>query len=136
HPIDFGQLVAGDAVPTWQYLASENGRHLYVRVAPVLEADAISAADDAIVATRRVLAEVKARHPDIVAGLTGVEVVEADETSVAIVDSTWASVVATVLITLLLVLAFHSWRIPVLAMAALLLGIAWSFGYVTLAIGH
>ncbi len=138
-PVDFAaamQQAGGEAAAQWQYFQSENGRHYYIRVTPTLEKGTISAAENAIAATRAIIAEVSARHPGVEVGLTGVEVVEADETQVATFDGTVSSIIATVVITFLLIMSFHSWRVPVMAMISLLVGIAWSFGYLTLAIGH
>ncbi len=69
-------------------------------------------------------------------GLTGIPVIEMDETQVATLDSTYASIVSVVLILILLMVAFYSVRTPLLAIASLLIGIAWTFGYVTLVVGH
>lgn len=135
-PVDFGRLMNGTDAMGWQYFVSDNGRHFYIRVSPVLETGTISAAERAIAETRAIISEVSARHPEVEVGLTGVEVVEADETQVAMVDSTISSVVAAIIISALLILAFHSWRLPLIAMVSLLVGIAWSFGFVTVSIGH
>ncbi len=131
-----GDLMNGDESGSYQYLESDNGRMLFLRVTPVREEGGINAMGPAIASIRKVMADVTPRHPDVEAGLTGIEVVEADETDAAIRDSTIASIVAFVLIASLLVLAFQSVRTPVLAMIALLIGVAWAFGYTTLAVGH
>ncbi len=126
----------GDAGQTWQYLASPNNRLLFVRITAVTQAGMLNALEPAIARIRAVIAQVSTQFPGAEMGLTGIEVVEADETTAATVDSTVASLIAVVLISLLLIVAFHSVRSPLLAMAALLVGIAWSFGFLTLAIGH
>ena len=120
----------------WQYLASRNERLLFIRVTPREERDVINSMGPAIAACRRLIDEVAGRYEGVEVGLTGIEVVEADETDAAVRDSTYASVVALVLIAVLLISAFHSWRMPLLALASLLFAIAWSFGYLTVAIGH
>jgi len=74
--------------------------------------------------------------PDVEWGVTGLPVIEADETSEAIHDSTIASVLAIGLITLLMVIAFRGLMVPLLAAAALLVGMAWSFGWLMLSVGH
>src|SRR5690606_28936011 len=85
---------------------------------------------------RSLLGELSPRYPSVQAGLTGIDVVESDETNAAAWDSTWTSIVAAALITALLIGGFHSWRFPILAMLTLGVAIAWSFGFITLAIGH
>lgn len=74
--------------------------------------------------------------PDIEWGVTGLPVIEADETTEAIHDSTIASVMAIVLITLLMIVAFRGFMVPLLAAAALLVGMAWSFGWLMISVGH
>lgn len=141
----------GDAVPSlaewvegaandqqnWQFLASQpDGRLLFLRVTPMLESDAINAQHRAMQGIRGHLAAVATRYPGVEMGLTGLEAVEADETTAATRDSALASVVAFIVIAALLVTAFHSWRMPLLVLAALVIGVTWTFGFVTLAIGY
>jgi uncharacterized protein len=88
-----------------------------------------------VAAVRRGLAQVQ-QKAGVRAGLTGIPVIEADETIVSMRDSTRASVLAVIAIAALLIFALHGWVLPVLSVAALLVGVAWSFGFLTLAIGH
>ena len=118
------------------YLTSENDRLLFIRITPRKVPGLINALEPAITAIRDAIGLVESGHPQIDVGLTGIDVVEADETDAAIRDSTIASVIALVLISLLLITAFHSWTTPLLACAALLVGIAWSFGFLTVVVGH
>jgi predicted RND superfamily exporter protein len=120
----------------WHYLTTTNGRLMIIRVTPELATDTLNAVEPAIRAIRAALAEVLAANPGGAAGLTGIEVVEADETDAATRDSAIASVVAVVLIAVLLIAAFHSVRTPLLIVASLLVGVAWAFGFLTLAIGY
>lgn len=69
-------------------------------------------------------------------GVTGIGPIEADETSQSIKDSTIASILAIVLITLLMLAAFRGAIVPLLAAGALLIGITWSFGWLSVSIGH
>ncbi len=134
---NFGDL----AMPTEEavgreYLVSPNGRLLFIRVTPRFENGSINALRPAITAIREVVTKYAAQYPQIEAGLTGIDVVEADETDAATRDSTIASIIAAALITVLLLSAFHSWRTPLLVMLALTAGITWSFGFLTLTVGH
>lgn len=119
----------------WIHLTSDNGRLLFARISPK-RGDSIIAADGAVTLVRDRMTALRSQYPQVQAGLTGIEVVEADETRIAVRDSTRASILAVVLIAGVLIAAFHSWRAPLLAMIALLLGIAWTFGFLTLAVGH
>ena len=118
------------------YLTSDNDRLFFIRVTPHKTAGSINALSNAITAIRSQIAHVSPRYPGVEAGLTGIDVVETDETDVATRDSTITSIIASILITLMLIVAFHSWRVPLLAMIALLTGIAWSFGFLTLTVGY
>lgn len=121
---------------TWQYLTSPNGRFLFMRIAPRIDEGSINAIGQTIAAVRADIDALKQQFPDVKAGLTGVEVIEADETDAATRDATFASIVALVAIAALLILAFRSVRTPMLLVITLIVGIAWSFGFLVLAIGY
>lgn len=89
-----------------------------------------------IAALREILREVTDRNAPVRIGLTGMPVLEDDEMRVSQQDMTWASVGSMAGVILLLQLGFRQWRHTLLAVAILLVGMAWSFGYITLAIGH
>ncbi len=123
-----------------QYLTSSNGRLYFIRITPLEEPDKLNALKGAIDSIQQVLTE-QLNYPEyqdhnLQAGLTGIEVVEGEETAIATRDSTIATIIASILIAILLMLAFHSVRGPLLAMIALFIGIAWSFGVLTVTIGH
>ncbi|MFA9478346.1 MMPL family transporter [Phycisphaerales bacterium AB-hyl4] len=135
--VDLMQFAAPGMSPAeWEYLATPNQRFLIMQVVPREDPGALSPIGRSIGEVRRLLREVGRDYPDVAFGTTGVAVVETDETAAATADSTKASILAVVLITLLLVAAFHSLRMPLLLMIALMIGIAWSFGFLTLAVGH
>ncbi len=135
---EFGSMVmgAGSSGAGRQYLTTHNGRLLLLRITPRRDPGAISAFAGPIKTIRDRISEVSGSYPGIDVGLTGIDVIESDETDAATRDSAIASAAASILIAILLVTAFHSWRVPLLAMLALLVGIAWSFGFLTLSIGH
>ncbi|MEX0653940.1 MAG: MMPL family transporter, partial [Phycisphaeraceae bacterium] len=136
-PVDLMRFASpGMAGQGWEYLATPNQRFLIMRVVPREEPGALSPIGQAIGAVRAILDDARRDYPDVDFGMTGVEVVETDETAAATADSTKASIVAIVLITLLLIVAFQSLRMPLLLVIALLIGVAWSFGFLTLAVGH
>ncbi len=120
----------------WQYFTGESCRLHFIRVTPVRDVESLNDMGDAITAIRRTIAQVTGEHPGVEVGLTGIEVVEADETNAAMTDSIIASIVAVTLIAGLLIGAFHSWRTPLIAVVALLVAIACTFGYLTVTIGH
>jgi hopanoid biosynthesis associated RND transporter like protein HpnN len=73
---------------------------------------------------------------DLEWGVTGIPAIEADETAQSIRDSTLASILAFILITGLMLAVFRGVIVPLLAAACLLIGMAWSFGWVMLSVGH
>jgi predicted RND superfamily exporter protein len=125
-----------DSAQDWQYLTSPNGRFLFMRITPRIEDGSINALGDTIAAVRLHVDEVGDQFPGLEAGLTGVEVIEADETNAATRDATMASIVALVGIAVLLVISFRGVRTPIMLLATLVIGIAWSFGFLLLAIGY
>ncbi|MCE9591213.1 MAG: MMPL family transporter [Planctomycetes bacterium] len=137
-PLDFGAMVTppDEDNSNWHYLTSENGRLLFIRVTPRLDREALDAITPALEAIRSQVARVAAGHPGVEIGITGIEVMEADETAAATWDSTWTSILAAVLITALLITAYHGWRTPFFAMVALVMGIAWSYGFLFITVGH
>jgi uncharacterized protein len=138
NPTPLGALMEPEALSPWTYQYTENGRLLIMRITPHKQADSINALGPAIAGVRKLLDEARGRIPGagVQVGMTGIDVLEADETDAATWDSTKASIIAAVLIAALLVLAFQSWRTPMLLMAALSLGVAWAFGFLTLTVGH
>lgn len=81
-------------------------------------------------------ARAAADHPDLEVGVTGTPVLESDETEQSMRDGMIASIASLVLISALMIIVYRGVTTPLLALAALLLGVAWSFGWVTLAVGH
>ncbi len=69
-------------------------------------------------------------------GVTGIPVLESDETTQSTKDATLASILSFALIALLMLLVYRALAVPLIAMFALLVGVAWSFAWVTLAVGH
>ena len=117
---------------------SPDDRFYFLRVSPIRDEGSLNEFATAITSIRDVLAahEKEATASSMSLGLTGIPVIEMDETQVASTDSTIASIVSVVLILIVLMIAFYSVRTPLLAVLSLLIGIAWSFGYLTLVIGH
>ncbi len=125
--------------PEFVPLYSESGRLRLVQVSPRAEDNAISAIAPAVETIRRHIAETLEEDPafaELAVGLTGIGAIEADETALSIADSTLASVIGAVLIVVLIVGALRRWKAPLLAMLSLAMGIALTFGYLTLVVGH
>jgi hopanoid biosynthesis associated RND transporter like protein HpnN len=115
------------------YLVSDNGKYLLLQVAP---GDGVKDGPDPTEAIERDLKTVRAAFPGVIAGMTGgPALAHAEETTTAH-DIALASLIAIVSNVLLLVIPFTAVVEPLFAVLALLAGVAWSFGFTTLAIGH
>ncbi len=90
----------------------------------------------AVVRLRDILHQDQIHHPDVTIGLTGLPILENDEMNTSQQDMLFAGLVSLLGVAALFVAGFGGIRLPLLTVAALLVGMAWSFGYVTLAIGH
>ena len=77
-----------------------------------------------------------ASYPGIEVGLTGRAVIEADEMAVAQRDMALATIVAVLGVAALFVAFFRGLVRPAFATITLILGVCWSLGVTTLAIGH
>jgi uncharacterized protein len=115
------------------YLASENGKYLLMNVAP---GDGVDGGPDPVDAIESDLAVVRAGFPGLEAGITGGPALARAEASATEHDIALASVIAVVSNVLLVVIPFAGVVEPAFALAALLIGVAWSFGFTTLAVGH
>jgi len=135
-PVGVLARAQANLVEPWQYLATRNERLLMIRITPKPEADALDPFDLSIRQIRRIMDEVRPDFPGIDFGLTGINVIESDETVAVQRDMTIVSSGGTVLIAILLVLAFHSFRLPIIMTASLGVAIIWTFGFATLAVGH
>lgn len=85
---------------------------------------------------REIIAESEAEHPEVKLGLTGIPFLEADEMAKSQEDMTLASVISFAGVAVILVLGFRSLRHPMISMVMLTVGICWSLGFTTVAIGH
>ncbi|MBX3411338.1 MAG: MMPL family transporter [Pirellulales bacterium] len=87
-------------------------------------------------ALRDLTGRVAARHPEVKIGVTGLPVMENDEMRTSNRSLVYASALSFVGVGLLIVAGFGGLRHAILANLVLLAGMAWSFGWVTLSVGH
>jgi hopanoid biosynthesis associated RND transporter like protein HpnN len=87
-------------------------------------------------ALRQIIAQVKAQHPNTSIGLTGLPVIENDEMRSSQTSMSWASILSFAGVAFVFLLGFGGWRHPLIGNVALMAGMAWAFGFATLAIGH
>ena len=119
------------------FLVSGNRRFLFMLVQPAEPEEAgLTELQDAIVTIRRIIHELRAEFPGLDAGLTGIEVLDTDEMTSAQSDAPAATLATTLGIGLLYLIFFQRIRHPVLILSSLLVGLCWTMGFVTLAVGH
>ncbi|MCO6457595.1 MAG: MMPL family transporter, partial [Pirellulaceae bacterium] len=85
---------------------------------------------------RRVVRELARHEPDVRLGVTGLPVLEHDEMQASQDDMLRTGLVSLVGVAVLFITGFGGVRLPLMTVLALLLAMAWSFGFVTLAVGH
>lgn len=124
------------AVANDGFLWSADKRLLFVLVKPKQQAGEFGRFNEAV---RHMRADVRAlqhTYPDVEVGITGKDVLDADEMGVAQRDTTIATMLSAVGVTLLYVAMFREVVRPLLALATLLIGACWALGWTTLTIGH
>ncbi len=87
-------------------------------------------------ALRQIVAGVQAQHRDVQIGLTGLPVIENDEMRASQTSMSQASLLSFVGVAFVFLAGFGGWRHPLIGNVALMAGMAWAFGFATLAIGH
>ncbi|HWA97648.1 MAG TPA: MMPL family transporter [Pirellulales bacterium] len=119
-----------------EYLLTNEGRLGFVLLRMSRGEDGFARCNEAVDALRELIAKVEASHPGTRVGLTGLPVMENDEMRASQSSMLWASIISFVGVAVLFVAGFGGVRHALLANVVLLLGMAWSFGFVTVTIGH
>ena len=85
---------------------------------------------------RELVRETQSDVPGVNAGITGEPVLNYDETRQAEQDVNRAALLALVLVATIFVCGYHEIRRPIMATVCLLVGIGYTLGFATLAVGH
>ncbi|MBI3249892.1 MAG: MMPL family transporter [Deltaproteobacteria bacterium] len=113
------------------FLVSANRRFVFLMVEPQENRE-----EEAIVAIRKAVQTLKGEFLGLKVGVTGTEALNTDETASTQADAGVATVVSLLGVTLLYLLFFRKIRHPLFIISALTIGLAWTMGFVTLAVGH
>jgi hopanoid biosynthesis associated RND transporter like protein HpnN len=134
-PSPWGDLIdaAGHDSERDSYVSSDNGKYLLMQVAPV---QGVKDGADPVDVIQADVDAVRAQFPDVAAGMTGGPALANAERTTTQHDMALASIIAVVGLVLLLVIPFRGLIEPAFAIIALLTGVAWSFGFTTLAVGR
>ena len=119
-----------------EYLLNHDGSMGFVLLRIARSKDQFVQGSGAIQRLRELLHTAGNQHPDVRVGLTGMPVLENDEMQSSQADMVRASILSLIGVACLFVAGFGGVRHPMMTVTALILAIAWSFGYVTLAVGH
>ena len=116
------------------YFFTDNDKFLLFLVTP--KGDGYASHIHDLNLLRQVVARVKTGFPGLQAGVTGPDALEADEMDSSMKDialATWLSLVGQMG---LLILFFRSLRRTLVEGMVLIIGLCWTFGLVTLVVGH
>jgi len=119
-----------------EYMLTNNGKLGFVLLRLAKTEGGFSSCSEAVDSLRDVLLHVSTRHPGIHIGLTGLPVMENDEMRASQSSMINASGLSLLGVACLFVAGFGGIRYPLMTMVSLLMGMAWSFGYITLGVGH
>ncbi len=119
-----------------QYLLAEKGRMGFVLLRFRNVQEEFAKGGQAIGALRQTIAHVRERHPAVWIGLTGMPVIEYDEMQASQADTIWTNLLSLLGVFLLFLAGYGGLRHSLMACGVLLIGMAWSFAFVTLAVGH
>ena len=131
----FSERVAGDTSREGYFWTADK-RCLLAFVTPVRLANDFTGTKRSLAALRKAVAEVRADYPDLMAGVTGPEALNADQMSAAMTDMELATVLSLAGLTVLFIIFRRSIRRPVFEMITLVVALTWCFGLTTLAVGH
>ena len=119
-----------------EYLLTKDGTLGFVLLRLATDPEGFARNSRATETLRELIAQANARHREVKIGLTGLPVMENDEMRSSEQSMYWSSLLSLVGVGCLFVAGFGGVRHALLANLVLLMGIAWSFGYLTLVIGH
>jgi uncharacterized protein len=123
---------AGEKAQEQQYITFAKGRIYLVNVRTVRQDQSA----EAVQHLRAVIAQTLAEVPGVNIGLTGEAVLEVDEMAQSQKDSMIATVLSLVICALLFIVSYRETGRPLKATAALIIGLGYTMGFTTLAVGH
>jgi hopanoid biosynthesis associated RND transporter like protein HpnN len=119
-----------------QYLLADDDKLGFVLTRLDAQPAESAANSTAIARLREIVRQIQFQHPRVWIGLTGMPVIEYDEMAASQFDMLWTSVASMVVVLLLYLAAYGGLRHAMLVNGLLLLGTAYSFGFVTITVGH
>lgn len=118
------------------YILNDEGTLGFVMAYPIVNNDNFEGATAAIDKVREIIREVGSEHPEVKISLTGIPVLENDEMRRSQDDMNWASLLSFAGVALLMFVGFRGFKLSMMGLVMLAVGMAWAFGFTTAAIGH
>lgn len=122
----------GDEAEQEMYITFATNRIYLVTARP--QNDSLN--ERAVHRLRELLAQTRAEVPGVNVGLTGGPVLEVDEMAQSQSDTTLAAIVSLIICAGIFIYGYQETGRPVKATVCLLVGLAYTFGFATLVIGH
>lgn len=123
---------AGEEAQRQTYITFAQGRMFLVN-AHALTGDLNG---DAVSRLRQLVAETRQEVPGLNVGITGEPVLEQDEMAQSQKDTTVASIVSLVICALIFIYGYNETGRPIKATICLVVGLAYTFAFATLVVGH
>lgn len=117
------------------YFWTKNKHYLLLFITPAKNAD-FAGTWESLTALRKAIAQTQTHFPDVKAGVTGQEALNADQMGTAFEDMRKATLMSIGALAILLIIFWRGVRRPLLEMTRLLIDLALTFGVTTLFIGH
>jgi hopanoid biosynthesis associated RND transporter like protein HpnN len=114
------------------YITSGKGR-IYIVDAKAKSEDLN---EQAVERLRQLVKETEAEVPGLNVGVTGEPVLESDEMKQSQRDSTVATILSLIVCALIFIFSYNETARPIKATLALIIGLGYTIGYTTLAVGH
>ena len=126
-----GELAAGGG-----RMMTDDGRMGFILLRLVHDEQQLDPTGRSLARLRDAVARTQAERTDVSIGLTGLPVMESDEMQASQKDMIQASVISLIGVACLFIAGLGGVRHPLLTIGTLLISLAWSFGFITIAVGH
>jgi hypothetical protein len=125
-------FAAGDEATAGTYITFNHGKIFLVTAHPPTDEQT----DAAVERIRALVQETRSEVTGVNVGLTGESVLEHDEMAQSQKDTTVAGVVSLVLCTIIFIYGYNETGRPIKAIICLLFGLAYTFAFATVTVGH
>lgn len=117
------------------YLFSENGKLLFIEILPAKDFTSMGIITEPLKFLRGEIGSLAQEFPNLKVGVTGKPVLQNDEADSTGIDSLWASLGSIAMVAFLFVFFVKDWHLTLMALLALVFGIALTTGFVSLTLG-